>query len=63
MSDGSGNAYSQEYAIMTTNGSLVDIDVSTTATNYGGVPGHNITVLATKTGNDVDYKFTRTILQ
>ena len=56
MSDGSGNAYSQEYAIMTSNGPLVDISVT-----VGGSGA--IEVRATKTGSDVVYKFTRTILQ
>mgnify|MGYP002045749737 CR=1 FL=1 len=56
MFDGSGNAYSQEYAIMTSNGPLVDISVT-----VGGSGA--IEVRATKTGSDVVYKFTRTILQ
>ena len=63
-----GNAYSQEYAIMTTNGLLVEVSVETQATTYGGVDGHNIEVVATRNtsivgGNSVDYKFTRTLLQ
>ena len=57
MADGSGNAYSQEYAIMTTNGSLVDVSVT-----VGGSGA--IEVLGTRIGSgSVDYKFTRTILQ
>ena len=60
MSDGNGvsaNAYSQEYAIMTTNGSLVDVSVT-----VGGSGA--IEVLGTRIGSgSVDYKFTRTILQ
>ena len=57
MSDGSGNAYSQEYAIMTTNGSLVDVSVTVGGTGF-------IQVLGTRIGiGSVEYKLTRTILQ
>ena len=62
MYDGSSSdAYSQEYAIMTTNGPLIDI-IPIVATS--GSSKQLIVVGSRYSGiTSVDYKFTRTILQ